>query len=474
MNSPRSRIINEGEFRISGSVSDLAMLIPLIGSDSGVGTFTNGGYLTVNTGSRPAELKSTIEPEFRAALDGAFGTVEVENQSWVDITNPASETVARLGLGRAALLEGEWVVGYNCEVSFEDLYFVEIGTAARVILEGDPLDITTLRVGQIGNLPNVSEDFTNLGQLQIKHGNFRMVAHTFLNRGVFRFSPGRFTMVAHDGKDGLFRNEGAVYGNAEFVGGNVINAGYIAPGGSPGSITINGDFVQESDGELQMELGGSVPGEDYDQLVVNGTATLGGRLRLLFPDGAFPDGETWFMPVVATILQGQFDEVVFDVASGRHVVEVVVTETGVMANAQILDVSTFSAWRIGVFTAEEQTDEEISGLQADPDGDGLVNLLEYALDGNPKVVTQPQVVAEFGYNENGVPQEVRVDFPWANGVSDVQYGLEYTGDLETWETLSFEVSGNEDLGLVSRVSLAADLPVGAGSGVFVRLVVSEI
>jgi len=419
-------------------------------------------------------MKATIEPSFRAALDGTYGTVEVEDQSWLDITNPAPETVARLGLDRAALLEGEWVVEYNCEVSFGDLYLVEIGTLAMVILEGDPLNITTPLVGEIGGLPNVSEDFINRGQLQLKHGNFRMVANTFLNRGVFRFSPGRFTMVAHDGKDGLFRNEGAVYGNAEFVGGNVINAGYIAPGGSPGKITINGDFMQESDGELQMELGGSVPGEDYDQLVVNGTATLGGRLRLLFPEGVFPDGETWFMPVVATVLQGQFDKVVFDVASGRHVVEVVVTETGVMANAQILDVSTFSAWRIGVFTAEEQADEKISGLQADPDGDGLVNLFEYALDGNPKVVTHPQVIAEFGYDENGTPREVKVDFPWANGTDDVQYGLEFTRDLETWEPLSLEVAGNEDLGLVSRVSLAADLPMGAGSGVFVRLVVSEI
>ena len=180
------------------------------------------------------------------------------------------------------------------------------------------------------------------------------------------------------------------------------------------------------------------------------------------------------MPVVATALQGQFDEVVIDVPSGRLVFEVIVSDSGVTANAQTLDVSTFSAWQAGVFTAEEQADESVSGLHADPDGDGLPNLLEYALDGNPKVLTQPQVITKFGDSEDGLHRTVMVDFPWAKGISDVEYGLEYTGNLDTWEALNVEVSDIEDLLLISRITLSAEIPLEAGSDVFVRLVVSEI
>jgi hypothetical protein len=65
-------------------------------------------------------------------------------------------------------------------------------------------------------------------------------------------------------------------------------------------------------------------------------------------------------------------------------------------------------------------------------------------------------------------------FPWAKGIGDVQYGLEYTRDLKTREILSAEVTETEDLGLISRISLSADLPMEAEPGVFVRLAVSEI
>ena len=88
---------------------------------------------------------------------------------------------------------------------------------------------------------------------------------------------------------------------------------------------------------------------------------------------------------------------------GRQVFGLVIGETGVTASATSLDVTTFGDWQAGVFTAEEQADEKISDLSADPDEDGLSNLLEYALDGNPKVVTHPRVTASFGFHDSGFP-----------------------------------------------------------------------
>ncbi|MCF7760871.1 MAG: autotransporter-associated beta strand repeat-containing protein, partial [Cephaloticoccus sp.] len=48
--------------------------------------------------------------------------------------------------------------------------------------------------------------------------------------------------------------------------------------------------------------------------------------------------------------------------------------------------TSFDLWSDQYFTPEELADANISGPSADPDGDGLTNLLEYALDLGPKAV----------------------------------------------------------------------------------------
>ena len=60
-----------------------------------------------------------------------------------------------------------------------------------------------------------------------------------------------------------------------FVAGNVINDGTISPGNSPGTLHIGGDFHQNSDGTLLIEVGSP---EAYDILNVGGNVHIGGSL----------------------------------------------------------------------------------------------------------------------------------------------------------------------------------------------------
>jgi hypothetical protein len=58
------------------------------------------------------------------------------------------------------------------------------------------------------------------------------------------------------------------------------NGGTVAPGDSPGDLTVDGDYTQGSGGTLDVEVQGPNPGTDFDVLSVTGTATLGGTLKV--------------------------------------------------------------------------------------------------------------------------------------------------------------------------------------------------
>ena len=58
------------------------------------------------------------------------------------------------------------------------------------------------------------------------------------------------------------------------------NAGDVNPGTSPGILSITGNFPQISTGVLNMEIGGLIAGTDFDQLDINGAATLDGTLNV--------------------------------------------------------------------------------------------------------------------------------------------------------------------------------------------------
>jgi hypothetical protein len=72
------------------------------------------------------------------------------------------------------------------------------------------------------------------------------------------------------------------------INASVVNGAVVSPGSSPGTLTINVDYTQTVAGVLQMELGGLTPGSGFDQLVVNGQATLAGALNVTLLNGFAP------------------------------------------------------------------------------------------------------------------------------------------------------------------------------------------
>ncbi|MCP5110367.1 MAG: hypothetical protein GY953_05990 [bacterium] len=137
---------------------------------------------------------------------------------------------------------------------------------------------------------------------------------------------------------------------------------------------------------LSIEIGGMVPGAGFDQLVVEGTARLGGKLILSGIDGYFPADGAQISVLMANATEGQFDQVIASRPSSRQTYDVNVENGSVMLEANRLEPTTYEEWRAGVFTPAESVDPAISGPLADPERDGLVNLFEYVYDRRPKEI----------------------------------------------------------------------------------------
>jgi T5SS/PEP-CTERM-associated repeat protein len=74
----------------------------------------------------------------------------------------------------------------------------------------------------------------------------------------------------------------------------VLAGGSIAPGLSPGTLTVRGALELLPGGRLEMEYGGTKQGQ-FDELHVDGLVTLGGTLEVHFVDGFSPEDPETFV-----------------------------------------------------------------------------------------------------------------------------------------------------------------------------------
>jgi hypothetical protein len=104
------------------------------------------------------------------------------------------------------------------------------------------------------------------------------------------------------------------------------------------------------------------------------------------------------------------------------------------SNAALLTVtsppaSALETWRTTRFTTAQLANPAISGPTADPDGDDLPNLLEYALARDPLAPeSEPHV------RITNIAPSLAIEFLRAR--SDLTYTVEASSDLATWEVIA--------------------------------------
>ena len=105
-------------------------------------------------------------------------------------------------------------------------------------------------------------------------------------------------------------------GNGTIMG-NVLNGAIIEPGLSAGTLTIDGAYTQSSTGTVEIEIGGLIPGDDFDQLIVLGIASLAGALRVTLIESFEPVDGNPFKVLKWNSSSGNFDSLLgLDVGGG--------------------------------------------------------------------------------------------------------------------------------------------------------------
>ena len=154
----------------------------------------------------------------------------------------------------------------------------------------------------------------------------------------------------------------------------------------------------------------------------------------------------------------------------------------------VLPSESFSDWQTLYFTPDQLADATVSGPGADPDGDGIPNLLEFAFNLDP---TCPQpVLMTAGTGLCGLPliqlspagasgQSLTVEFVrrTAASGSGVTYAVQFTPGLDP-ATVDWEAGGTESVTPINarweRVLVTDTVTVGAGASArFARVAVTQ-
>ena len=166
-----------------------------------------------------------------------------------------------------------------------------------------------VHVGNINGTPGTPARFTMSGNLTV--GDRATGTLVLQNQAVV--SAGGAILV---GGGGLIAGTGTLSAPTRVV----TNGGIIQPGLSPGTLTIDANFVQKSSGLLKMEVAGLEAGK-FDVLHVTGTATLDGTMQVMFLNGYLPKrGDAVPLLEVDGTVTGDFAHIVFpQLASGFQI-----------------------------------------------------------------------------------------------------------------------------------------------------------
>jgi autotransporter-associated beta strand protein len=285
-------------------------------------------------------------------LTGAsdYRTLDEEHSGIIDITTIVNDGIAgskwflvatqnhaaATGANAATLVEGGQFLALNYTVGSDSSVDVNTGVmtlnnGARVVANGAAVTNGIALTGTGGVITTtaattISGQITGSGQLWKNGTGTLTLTGNNIYTGNSNISEGKLVL------NGNVTSSVLVYKNASFGGsgritGNFTNLGTLAPGNSPGTLTVSGNYTEG--GTLDIEVWGLTAGTQHDQVAVSGTATFqaGSNLMVTKTGGTFDLARTQsVLAVNALAYSGAFTtldrgtqttQVFFNNATGR-------------------------------------------------------------------------------------------------------------------------------------------------------------
>jgi T5SS/PEP-CTERM-associated repeat protein len=279
-----------GEVTVDGAGSTWTNSFYLYVGDTGNGTLniTSGGVVTTHYGRIGEQTGSTGE----VTVDGEGSTLTCG--SYLSLGHYS-------GSGTLSISDGGNVssaTGYVGRGS---------GSTGAVTQTGGTYAIS-------GNL-YLGYESSSEGTYDLTGGNLSAdvidVAYEGNGTGTFTLAGGNLQATVVKIGNGVFQGTG-------IADANMVNAGSVKPGNSPGLLEIDGDYTQETTGLLEIEIAGTGLSE-FDRLDITGTADLSGTLEIVLLGGYQPSFGESFEIMTFGSRSGEFDQIDgLDIGNGLY------------------------------------------------------------------------------------------------------------------------------------------------------------
>ncbi len=455
-----SGLANIASNRSAGSLHIAGSSFTTAGGFNNAGTFSVDGYYGTTLFRIRGSFTNNNVIRVNAFAGGNDATLQVDttgaltNLSGTTLAGGIWELTAETGMNSRLLIPGGNI----------------ITNAATILLDGPLAAILDTATGA-NKLAGLTTNAA-AGSFTITNGRDFSIASNFSNAGTVTIGAGStFSVTGGNTYSGS--------GSTVLAGGTLSAASVSVNGGQiKGSGSIVGN-VTTSGTTLFANIRGLTPGAgdgQYDQINVTGNAVLGGTLSVSLAGGV---AATLLPSSVLTILttSGTLTGSFVNVQNGGRITTsdragsfFVNITGGSITLRDFYPTLGFSAWKAtpGLFSAAELADPNFN--LADPDGDGLCNLTEYSLNRQPHAADSGGAiqVETVTISRN---KFISLTFTRSKGASDINYQVEVSGDLKTWNSGAAATTfySRTDQGATELIRWRDNTPMSSSSSRFIRL-----
>jgi len=370
-----------GLARVSGGMLvfnhavDLNLLEVVSGTLTGPGTITANGQTIWTSGIISGGAADVLTARGGLTMSGG-GTKQLTTRilNHGDGINPSTA----IWSGGWFFMQGSSTFNNRANATFEVSFDHEIATSGASVFNNAGIFTKSGGTGAT----TVKTAFNNTGTVNANSGALVFSGPFTQTAGAFVLNGGTVTTTGGvlDIAGGLLGGTGTI------IGGVTLRTGAtLSPGHSAGLLSIVGNLVLNSGSQAIFELGGLGEGSGYDHVEASGTITLGGNLVVRVIDGFALESGAIFNLFDAASQSGSFASLDLP-----PLVAGLSWDTTELASTGLLRI-TGTADPLLAYLTDAGVPAEARGALDDPDGDGIPNLLEFALGLSPLVADSTRV-----------------------------------------------------------------------------------